>query len=467
MGNSEVGHITIGSGILRYQSLPRIDKSISTGEFFRLPGMLKVIERMKQPKSKFHLIGLLGNGGVHASGEHLEALVSFAKTAGFGNRTFLHLFLDGRDTAKDLGAEFVKRLTELLKKEKTGSIASISGRFFGMDRNKNWDRIEKAYQAIVYGQSVKSGRDPIELIKESYAKEIFDEEFEPAVITDRNNKPAGTIEDGDAVIFFNFRADRARQLTQTFVTPKFDKFKTKTFENLMFLTFTEYEKNLPVSDILFAPEITQNPIAKVFSDYNLKQIHIAETEKYAHVTFFLNGMREQAFSGEDRILVPSPAVTSYDQKPEMSAEEVTKNVIEALRSNKYSFMTINYANPDMVGHTGNLLACVKAIETVDACLKKLITEALKQQANIFIVGDHGNAEEMINLATGEVDKEHNNYPVPFLIIGEQFAGQNNPDAIAGDLSILNPVGILSDVAPTILSVVGLDRPAEMTGTSLI
>ncbi len=465
VGNSEVGHLTIGSGVLRYQSLPRIDKSISTGQFFKLPPLTKVIERVKSKKTALHIVGLIGKGGVHSSQDHLEALINFARTAKINKKVYLHLFLDGRDSARDAGKDFVVKLLQLCQKEKTGEIATISGRFYGMDRNNNWDRIKKSYDAIVSGQSEKTAADPLKAVEESYARNVFDEEFEPTVITDRRGRPIATINDGDTVIFFNFRSDRARQLTRAIIDPQFKEFESRKFSDLLMVTFTEYEKNSPV-EVLFEPENITTPLAKVFSDYNIKQLHIAETEKYAHVTFFLNGGMEEPFAGEERILVPSPAVASYDQKPEMSAKEVTDHLLDAIKSEKFGFVVVNYANPDMVGHTGNLQATIKAVETVDECLAKVVPAVLEKKGAVFIVGDHGNAEEMFNLATGDVDKEHNMYPVPFIVAAERFANQGL-QAENGDLSLIQPAGILSDVAPTIIALAGLPEVSEMTGTCVV
>lgn len=466
VGNSEVGHLTIGSGILRYQSLPRINKSISTGQFFKLTGMQKILGRVKKENSNLHIIGMIGNGGIHSSQEHLMALINFAKTGGIKDNTYLHLFLDGRDTAKDAGKKFLSEIIKLTNKEKTGQIASMGGRYYGMDRNKNWDRIQKAYEAIVNGQSEKTHSDPIKTLEESYANKIFDEEIVPTVMVDKNNQPITTIKDGDSIIFFNFRADRARQLTESLVDPKFKEFKNTKLKNLYLVTFTEYKEGLP-AEVLFPKELIETPLAKIFSDYNIKQLHVAETEKYAHITFFLNGMEEEPFAGEERILVPSPSVTSYDQKPEMSADEMTNNIIKALKSEKYGFMAINYANPDMVGHTGDLKKTIKAIETVDDCLSKIVPEIIKKGGIAFIISDHGNSEEMFNITTGQIDKEHNMYPVPFIVAGNKFAGQPNPEIVDGDISLITPAGILSDVAPTILKLAGLKKPSDMTGTSLL
>jgi len=462
VGNSEVGHLTIGSGILMYQSLPRINRAISTGEFFKIPQLQKVLEQVTARKSKLHIVGLLGNGGVHASQEHLEALITFAKETKIWDSTYIHGFLDGRDSAKDSGKQFLQMLYKYADDTK---IASLSGRFYGMDRNTNWERTAKAYNAIIQGKAENMHTDPMKALEESYAKNIFDEEFEPVVFEHRG-KPMATVDDGDVIIFFNFRADRARQLTQAFSQKDFKNFETKPLNDVYITTFTEYEKNLPV-DVMYPTEIVKNPIAKVLSDLNLKQLHIAETEKYAHVTFFLNGRMEEKFVGEERILIPSPAVSNYAESPSMSAVQLTEEAIKALQTGIHDFIVINYANADMVGHTGNLEAAKQSIETADTCLAKLVPEIVKKGGMCFIVADHGNAEEMINLATGEVDKEHNSYPVPFVIVGNHLAGQKNPEIFSRDLSTLTPVGILSDVAPTLLKTIGITPPPEMTGTCLL
>jgi 2,3-bisphosphoglycerate-independent phosphoglycerate mutase len=466
VGNSEVGHLTIGSGILRYQSLPRIDKSIETGEFHQLPWLIDAAQRVTQSGKKLHLIGLIGNGGVHAHQNHLYALLQFAAQSGIGTNTFIHAFVDGRDTAKDLGAQFMTELLGMCQNTGAGHIATVGGRKFGMDRNKNWDRTQKAYEAIFNGAAEKQHNNAVAAIQESYAAEKFDEEMEPVVLVDANGTPLAPVEEGDTVIFFNFRADRARQLTQAMVTPEFNKFETKKFQDLRVVTFTEYEKDLPVG-ILFPTQYVANPLGRAFADSGRSQLHIAETEKYAHVTFFMNGMREEAFEREERILIPSPSVESYDLKPEMSCMEVTDKLIENVTQDTFDFYAINYANPDMVGHTGNLQATVKAVESVDQQLARIVPEALKKNALIFLVADHGNAEELVNPITGAVDKEHNNYPAPFIVIGNEYAGQPNPDLINNDLSLVPPIGILADVAPTILTLSGLPVAPEMTGTCLL
>lgn len=465
VGNSEVGHFNIGSGILRYQSLPRIDKSVSTGQFYKLELLQNVPGLIKSKKANLHLVGLLGNGGVHASQQHLEALVNFAKVSGIGQQTYLHLFMDGRDTAKDAGKKFMADILKFCQAQKAGQVATLGGRFYGMDRNKNWDRIEKAYRAIVLAEGEKH-REPIKAIEESYEKKIFDEEMAPMVFTDKKSQPLATISDNDVVIFFNFRGDRSRQLASALVTKNFNGFSRPFLPKILMITFTEYEKGLPVQ-VLFPPELTENSLARIFSEYNMKQLHIAETEKYAHVTFFFNGLKEEPFVGEERILIPSPNISSYDQQPAMSAFEVTKNILAALKKNKFDFIVINYANPDMVAHTGNLKATIKAIEAVDGCLAKIIPEIVKKNGIAFVLADHGNAEELINPITGDIDKEHNSYPVPFLILANKFLGQGNPGLINGDMSIIQPSGILADVAPTVLKISGLAVASEMTGTSLL
>lgn len=463
VGNSEVGHITIGSGILRYQSLPRIDKSIEDGSFQQLPPLEKIRERITGGSGKLHIMGLIGNGGVHSSANHLRALIDWAKQHKIWNRTYIHAFLDGRDTGKDTGIIFLKELMEYCKD--SGKIATIGGRYYGMDRNLNWDRIKKAYDAIVFGKAETMCADPIQCVKDSYAREVYDEQFVPAVITKKDGSPIATVEDGDSVIYFNFRADRGRQMTEALVESDFTEFERKTFQDLYMATFAEYKKGLPV-DVLYPPELVENPIARVFSDQGMKQLHIAETEKYAHVTFFLNGLREDPFPGEDRILIPSPAVSSYDAQPEMSGFVVTDKILGAIESGLHDFIAINFANPDMVGHTGNLEASIKAIEATDQCLSKVVSAATAKGGLVFIVGDHGNAEVLINPVTNEPDKEHNFSPVPFLVVGNQYKGRGNPGIIDEDPSILQPVGLLSDVAPTVLSLSGLGPAPEMTGTKL-
>ncbi|OGY44484.1 MAG: phosphoglycerate mutase (2,3-diphosphoglycerate-independent) [Candidatus Buchananbacteria bacterium RIFCSPHIGHO2_01_FULL_39_14] len=468
MGNSEVGHINLGSGKIVYQTLPRLNKSIENGSFFENKVLLKAVNQTKKNKSRLHLLGLVSNGGVHSHQNHLYALLDLCKKQGL-TEIYIHAILDGRDTKKDGGLDFINQLLAKINEVKVGKIASISGRYYAMDRDNHWDREEKAFNAIAAGKSPVKAEDPKKAISQSYQNNIFDEEFLPMVMTE-GGKPVATIEDSDAVIFFNFRADRGRQLTATFSVPSFNKFKrAKNYRNLFFATMTQYDKDLPV-EVAFPPETIDQPLAKIIQDNNLTQLHVAETEKYAHVTFFFNGGKEDPFKGEDRILVPSPPVPSYDQKPEMSALEINTRLLPKIKEGKYDFVVINYANPDMVGHTGVIPATIKAVETVDKCLGELVNAVLGQGGICFVTADHGNAEELINLQTGEVDKEHSTNPVPFVIVGADWEGKSltpGLDSVAGDLSILTPSGMLADIAPTILKVLGVPKPDEMTGAPLI
>lgn len=463
MGTSEVGHLNLGTGRISYQTLPKINKSIEDGVFFENPVLLDAARHVKHNKSCLHLMGLVSTGRVHTTIEHLYALLKFAADQKI-KKVFIHAFLDGRDSLYNSGIDFISKLEEKIKEYGVGEIATLSGRFYAMDRDNRWDRVEKAYQAIVMGKSDVAFSDPLKAIKESYGKKVYDEEFIPTVIT-KWKKPVGTVQDNDAVIFFNYRADRAREMTRAFVSEDFDKFdRGKKISGLFFATMTEYEKGLPVK-IVFPPEEIKVCLAKVISEAGLKQLHIAETEKYAHVTFFFNGMREEEYPGEDRIIIPSPRVASYDQKPEMSAIEIKNALAKATSAQKYDFIVVNFANADMVGHTGNLEATIKAAETVDQCIGDLAKAILPLGGALIITSDHGNAEEVSNLQTGEIDKEHSTNPVPFAIAGRGW--ENRGASSGGDLSLTSPVGILADVAPTILKIMEIDKPKEMTGTSLI
>ncbi len=466
MGNSEVGHLNIGAGRVYYQTFPRINKTIIDGTFFQNKAFLAAHEQVVSHKSSLHLIGLVSPGNVHASQEHLYTLLEFAKKNKI-KKVYIHVILDGRDTLYNSGKDFVLKLEEKIKKIGVGEIASLSGRYYAMDRDNRWDRIERAYRAMVEGVSEAYFKDPLEAIEASYEKQVYDEEFIPVVIG-KEGKPTARVESGDAVIFFNFRPDRARQLTKAFVLPGFDKFKREYLKDLLFVTMTEYEKEIPVV-VAYPPVVVHNCLAEVLSKAGLTQFHVAETEKYAHITFFLNGTVEDPFEGEGRAFIPSPNVSSYDKAPEMSAPEITKKTIEAIESDKYDVILLNFANADMVGHTGDRDATIKGCEAIDKGLGK-IAEYVKAKGGILLItADHGNAEEVVNLKTGEKDKEHSNNPVPFLIIGEQFRGLAGPtgDPPEGDLSLVHPVGILADVAPTLLKVLGIEQPPEMTGRSLI
>ncbi len=466
MGNSEVGHLNIGAGRVYYQTFPRINKTIVDGTFFQNKSFLAAKEHVQEHNSALHLIGLVSPGNVHASQDHLYTLLEFAKKNKIKN-VFIHAILDGRDTIYNSGKDFITKLEEKIKKIGVGEIASLSGRYYAMDRDNRWDRIEKAYNAMVLGISETYSKDPIEAIETSYDKKVYDEEFIPTVIG-KEGKPVARVEKGDAVIFFNFRPDRARQLTKAFVLPGFDKFEREYLSDLLFVTMTEYEKEIPVL-VAYPPIVVHNCLAEVMSKAGLTQYHIAETEKYAHITFFLNGTVETAFAGEDREIIPSPNVASYDKAPEMSAVEITKKLIQAIESDKYDAILVNYANADMVGHTGDLNATIKGCEVVDHALGKVAEYIEAKGGVLLITADHGNAEEVINLKTGEKDKEHSNNPVPFLIIGSEFRGKAGPtgDPPEGDLSLMHPVGILADVAPTMLKILEIEQPPEMTGRSLM
>lgn len=466
MGTSEVGHLNLGTGRISYQTLPKINKAISDGSFFRNKVLQDAVAHVKKNKSSLHLMGLTSTGRVHTTIEHLYALLKFAKEQKIKN-VYIHCFLDGRDTIYNSGIDFIKKLQEKIKEYGVGKIASISGRFYAMDRDNRWDRTEKAYRAIVEGKSDESFSDPIKAIEASYEKKVYDEEFVPVAISERK-KPVTTISENDAVVFFNYRADRARQMTKAFVLKDFDKFeRANFFPKLFFATMTEYEAGLPVR-IIFPPEEIKVCLAKVLSEAGLKQLHISETEKYAHVTFFFNGMKEEEFKGEDRIIVPSPHVASYAEKPEMSAKIITEKLVKEIMSRKYDFIVVNFANADMVGHTGKYKATVEAVETVDKCVGQLANIILPMGGVLIVTADHGNAEEITNLQTGEMDKEHSTNPVPFILAGRELKDRLGavcpPDT---DISLMSPVGILADVAPTILKIMGVPQPEEMTGTALI
>jgi 2,3-bisphosphoglycerate-independent phosphoglycerate mutase len=466
MGNSEVGHLTIGAGRIFYQSLPRINLSIESGEFFELPVLKKAVEHARSHNGTLHLMGLVSQGNVHASQEHLNALLDFCKKEQF-ERVAIHAFLDGRDAIYNSAQGFIAELEAKIAQVGIGKIASLSGRYYALDRDNRWERIQLAYDAMVKGTG-PTAKSPSEAIQASYAAQVFDEQFVPTVITDAKGKPVGQIQSGDAVISFNFRPDRAREITKAFVLPAFDKFPREGLKDLYFVTFTEYEKDLPV-EVAYPPQLIDQCLAKVISDAGLTQLHIAETEKYAHVTFFLNGMREDEFPGETRAIIPSPRVSSYDKQPEMSVFQIAERVVKETMAGTYDFIAINFANPDMVGHTGNEEATVKACEAVDKAMGMIVDAALGVGGAVVITADHGNAEEVKNLITGAIDKEHSTNPVPFIVISKDVEGVKAPggDIENEDLSLTTPIGMLADTAPTILKLLGVAQPPEMTGSPLI
>ena len=449
MGNSEVGHTNIGAGRLIYQDFTRITKSIEEGDFFTVPELTAAIENCKKNNSKLHIIGLLSDGGVHSHTRHLYALLELAKRKDFED-VYVHCFLDGRDTPPASAESYLIDLEKTMQEKGVGKIASICGRFYAMDRDKRWERIEVAYRAIVNGQGERSN-SAVKAIEDSYQKEIFDEFVKPILITNGENQVT-TISKNDSVVFFNFRPDRAREITRALVDPNFKEFETENL-NLYYVCFTEYDATMPNVHIAYKPQDIKNTFGEYISKKGLTQLRIAETEKYAHVTFFFNGGREKPYLNEDRILIPSPKVETYDMKPEMSAIEVTEKVIEAIKSGKYDSIILNYANPDMVGHTGNLDATIKALETLDKCIGDVVKEVENQNGYLIITADHGNAEQMIDYKTGEPHTAHTTNDVPLVLIGME------------DVKLKQ--GRLCDLVPTMLELMGLDKPKEMTGVSLI
>ncbi|MDD5490138.1 MAG: 2,3-bisphosphoglycerate-independent phosphoglycerate mutase, partial [Candidatus Moranbacteria bacterium] len=462
MGNSEVGHLTLGAGRVIYQNLPRITLSVQDGTFFSNVALLAAMENVKKNGSALHLMGLASEGGVHSSLDHLYALVEMAKKNGL-EKIFLHVFTDGRDAPPTSGLKVVGDIETRLAEYSCGKIASISGRYFAMDRNDNWNRVEKAYNLLVLGQGKKE-RNALEAIQKSYDSNVTDEFIEPVLIDDGKGE-TGTVKEKDSVVFFNFREDRARQLTKAFVLPTFDKFKRdKYLSDLEFVCFTQYEDNLPAR-VAFPPIAIKNSLGEVVSQAGLYQLRIAETEKYAHVTYFFNGGQEEPFPNEERILVPSQSVSTYDKMPEMSAPAITAQIIKELGTGKYSFVLVNFANPDMVGHTGDMKAAISAVETVDVCLGKIVPQVLKMGGSLFITADHGNAEELTNPRTEEPDTEHSVFPVPIWYVAPDNQRQKSePEIMAGKSNVR---GILGDVAPTVLSAMNLKIPPEMTGQNLL
>ena len=450
MGNSEVGHTNIGAGRIVYQELTRITKSIEDGEFFSIQEFIDAIENCKKNNSKLHILGLLSDGGVHSHIRHLYALLEMAKRRDFED-VYVHCFLDGRDTPPASAESYIMQLEEKMKEKGIGKIASLSGRFYSMDRDKRWERVKRCYDAIVNGEGNKSG-SAVSAIEDSYQKEVFDEFVEPTLICNGEN-PVATIKENDSVIFFNFRPDRAREITRTLVDNNFNEFETKNL-NLHFVCFTSYDETMPNVKIAFKKEPLINTFGEIISKKGYTQLRIAETEKYAHVTFFFNGGEEKQNEGEDRILVPSPKVETYDMQPQMSAYEVTQKVVEAINKDKYDCIILNYANPDMVGHTGNLEATIKAIEAIDECVGKVVETILKKEGTILITADHGNAEQMIDYKTGEPHTAHTTNPVPLILVTE-------------DKNLKIKSGKLADLTPTILDLMNIEKPEEMTGKSLL
>lgn len=461
VGNSEVGHMAMGAGKIIYQNLPRISLSIQDGTFFKNPVLLSAIKEVKKNNSSLHLMGLLGYGSIHSYVEHIHALLEMAKQNELKN-VFLHIFTDGRDSPPTSGTKSIQTLQEKIKIFEAGKIATLCGRNWAMDRNNNWDRVEKAYSMLTEGKGEKT-EDLLLYLRNSYVKGVTDEYIEPVIITE-GGKPVGLIQDNDSVIFFNFREDRSRELTHAFVLPGFEKFPRKKMLKLNFVTMTEYENDLPVS-IAFPKEEIKMGLGEILSKNKKKQLRIAETEKYAHVTYFFNGGKEEAWPGEDRLLVPSPTVSSFDLAPEMSAPEITEKVIEAVQKKKYDFILINYANADMVGHTGKKTPCIEAVKAIDKSLSILIPAVLDAGGCLLITSDHGNIEEIKNFYTGETDTEHSSNPVPLWYLNPTNNREKNGFDIVRQESEIG--GLLSDIAPTILEIMGIEKPKEITGESLL
>jgi len=452
MGNSEVGHLNIGAGRIVYQLNTYINKSIEDKSFFKNSGLMDAVKHVKKKNSKLHLFGLLSDGNVHSHNTHLWALLKMFKENQIP-QVYLHAFMDGRDTLPHSGIDFMREFLSKSKEIGIGKIATISGRYYAMDRDNRWERIEKAYIAIVFAKG-EEFFDPIDAIQKSYDNNITDEFIIPKVILE-DGKPVASVEENDAVVFFNFRSDRARQITKAFILPEFDEFQRKKYKNLKFITFSEYDFQFnPFVEVCFRlPKLT-NILGEVISKQGLKQLRMAETEKYAHVTFFFNGGKEEPFSNEDRILVPSPKVATYDLQPEMSVYIVKDKLINVLKSEKYDLIVTNFANCDMVGHTGIIEAAIAAVEAVDKCLGEIIPAAKVHNYNIILTADHGNAEKMLN-ETGQVFTAHSTNDVPLIL------------SLTANKKLELKNGKLADIAPTILHIMKIKQPEEMTGKCLI
>ncbi len=446
MGNSEVGHTNIGAGRIVYQELTRITKTINEDKLKDNEAIVSAMDKALENGTALHLMGLLSDGGVHSHNTHLYGIVELAKKKGL-DKVYIHAFLDGRDVPPSSAADFVADCMAKLDEIGVGKIATVMGRYYAMDRDNRWDRVEKAYSAMVYGEGVEA-ECAVCAVKNSYKEEVTDEFVMPSVV-----KGGATIQANDSVIFFNFRPDRAREITRTFVDPDFDGFERKNgFFPLNFVCMTQYDATMPNVDVAFKPQVLTNTIGEYLSAKGMSQLRIAETEKYAHVTFFFNGGVEKQYDGEDRILVKSPAVATYDLQPEMSAYEVTDKLIPAIKSGKYDMIILNFANCDMVGHTGVFDAAVKAVEAVDTCVGKVVDAITEMNGVALITADHGNADKMVD-TDGEPFTAHTTNPVPFCVVGYDCE--------------LKDGGKLADIAPTMLQILGLEQPAEMDGTSLI
>lgn len=453
MGNSEVGHLNIGAGRVVYQEISRISNAIEDGSFFTNPVLLSAVHAARDKQAAVHLMGLVSDGGVHSHMEHILALLELCRREQV-ERVYIHAFLDGRDVGPKTAAEYLQQLDLYMKSIGLGKFATISGRFYAMDRDNRWDRVEKAYSALVYGKG-NLAPNWAAAVENSYQDRITDEFVEPTVIVDEHGEPIATVQDNDSIIFFNFRADRAREITRAFVDHDFTHFERHYWPQVNYVMMTQYDVTID-APIAFEPQNLKNTLGEVLAENGLRQLRIAETEKYAHVTFFFNGGVEEPNVNEDRILVPSPQVKTYNMKPEMSAPEVTDKVLEAIDQGIYDVIIMNYANPDMVGHTGILDAAIEAIHVIDQCLAQVTEKVLAHGGVVLMTADHGNCETMECPVTGGPFTAHTSNKVPFILISDQFQKVR-----------LREDGALCDIAPTMLEVLNIDQPREMTGRSLI
>lgn len=451
MGNSEVGHLNIGAGRIVYQSLTRINLAIRDGDFFKNDAFLNATKHVKKNGTSLHLFGLLSDGGIHSHIDHMLALLQLAKEQEV-ERAYVHAFLDGRDVPPKSAIQYVNQLQEKIEKIGIGKLATLAGRYYAMDRDRRWERVEKAYRAIVYGEGEQTEK-PVEAIERAYSNGVTDEFMLPTVVTDAEAKPIATVKDGDAIVFANFRPDRAIQLSQVFTQDSFSEFERgQSFPNdLYYVCMTHYSDTVK-GDIAFDNEDLKNTLGEVVSSAGLKQLRIAETEKYPHVTFFFSGGREETFKGEKRVLIDSPKVATYDLKPEMSAYEVTDALLAEMETDQFDVIILNFANPDMVGHSGMLEPTIKAVEVVDECLGKIVDRIIEKDGVAIITADHGNADEVITL-DGKPMTAHTTNPVPVIVTKKGIE--------------LRDDGILADLSPTLLHLLKLEKPAEMTGNSLI
>ena len=454
MGNSEVGHLNMGAGRVVYQELTRIFKAIKDGTIFENSVLLEAMNDAQQHNKAFHMMGLLSNGGVHSHIEHLFALLEMAKRQGL-EKVFIHVLLDGRDVLPQSAKEYIAQLEAKIKELGIGQIASVSGRYYVMDRDKRWERLEKGYQALIAQGELKFAPSALAAVESSYDVRVTDEFVPPTVIIDDVGKPVGGIQEGDSVLFFNFRSDRAREITHAFVDEEFLGFERPNRPHVHFVCMTEYEDTIP-APVAFPQQNLENTLGEVLSDHGLRQLRIAETEKYAHVTFFFNGGLEEPFPKEERILIPSPKVATYNLQPEMSAPALTQTLLEQLRKKTHDVIILNFANPDMVGHTGVFDATIQAVEAVDRCLGEIYEELQKLKGTLIVTADHGNAEMKVDPKTELPLTAHSTNSVPFLLVDDQFIGQT-----------LREGGALCDVAPTLLKLLQIPTPKEMTGKSLL